>query len=109
LGSLRKVRVGYTQAELDEKVRKGEFQVHKFPLGFVMTEIRQFPEEKILIVQLLGGERFKEWAAEVVAHLRLFAHENGCEAIEATCRKGLEPILKPLGWKRTRVVLRSEI
>lgn len=81
-------------------------QLHKFPLGFVVTEIKSFPEERILMVQLLSGERFHEWAAEVVAHLRVFAKAHDCVAVEAICRRGLEPILKPLGWKKTRILLR---
>lgn len=98
-----------TQAEMTAKLKAGVMQIHKFPLGFVVTEIKQYPEERVLIVQLLSGEKFEEWSQEVVDHLRKFAREHECKAVEAICRKGLEPILKPLGWKRTRVLLRDEL
>lgn len=95
--------------ELDVKVRAGEWQMHPFPLGFVISEIRKYDTEQVLTVHLLSGERFDEWKEELVAHLKNFAKEHGCHAIEATCRLGLEESLKPLGFKRRQVVLRADV
>lgn len=69
-------------------------QIHKFPLGFVITEIKQ-TDERILHVVWLGGERFHEWKDEVVEYLKKFGREHGCSAIEAHCRPGLAEMLKP--------------
>jgi hypothetical protein len=104
-----RVRVGFSEEELTARIKCGEMQLHKFPLGFVVTEIKQFPEERVLIVQLLGGRDFALWAEEVVSHLRAFAKAHGCVAVEALSRLGLEKHLKPLGYKRKRVLLRDEL
>jgi len=97
------------QAELDAKIRRGDYQWHPFPLGCVITEIQQFSTERVLIVHYLFGERFDEWKGRLVDHLKRFASEHECHAIEANCRLGLEVALKPLGFKRVQVVLRSDV
>lgn len=96
--------------DMTDRIKRGELQIHKFAHGFFVTEIKDYPEERVLVVQLLSGARGhkREWVAEGVEHLRRFAKENNCAAVEATCRLGLEPLLKPFGWKRTRVLLRME-
>lgn len=96
-------------AELTERLARGELQLHRFPLGFLITEIKEVPGERVLLVQLISGERLDEWKDEAHRVLCDFARANGCTAIEATCRLGLEQKLKPLGWKKTRVVLRSNL
>ena len=104
-----KFRLGTTEQELKEKVEKGEWQLHKYPLGFVLTEIRQYPEEKICIVHFLGGEQFDSWKTQVDDDLEKFAKAQGCKALEAGCRLGLERKMKSLGWKRWHVVIRKEL
>lgn len=95
--------------EVEAKLRSGDYQCLSFPLGFVITEIKEYDFGRILRVHLLGGERFDEWKAELVGELVKFARGHGCSAIEATCRLGLEESLKPLGFRRSRVVLRREV
>jgi hypothetical protein len=62
-----------------------------------------------LDVVLLIGEGFPEKKTEVVEHLADFARTHGCKAIEALSRRGLEPTLKPLGFKNKKVLLRKDI
>lgn len=104
-----KVRTGYDFDTYRQKVESGEWQLHTFPLGFVVTEIKQFKEERVCIVHLLGGERFAEWREVVTEHLKQFGREQGCKALEAVCRLGLEKFLKPIGWRRHRVLLRMDL
>ena len=94
-----------------EKVKKGEMQIHRFPLGEIVTEIveMKLPEERILVVLLLAGERMDEWKEEATEYLRAFARKHDCKAIEAISRFGLEKKLKALGWKKTRILLRNEL
>ena len=95
--------------EAERKISLGEWQAHKFNLGVVITEIKQYETERILTVQLLGGEKFDEWKAEANEHLKKFGKLHGCVAIEALCRLGLEKKLAPIGWKRRRVQMRIEL
>jgi hypothetical protein len=95
--------------EADEKIRRGDWQAHKFQHGFILTEIKQFPNERVLLVWVLSGEKFDEWKDEAFIRLKAFGKEHGCKAIEAQVRLGLVKKLKPLGFKTTRAELRAEI
>lgn len=105
---MARVRVGMSFDDMTARILRGEMQLHKFPRGFLVTEVKNFHEERVLMVQLLSGECLEEWAPEALARLRECARANNCVAIEALCRRGLEPILKPLGFKKTRVLLRVQ-
>jgi ABC-type phosphate/phosphonate transport system ATPase subunit len=111
--AIRKFRNGSLRippfAEIDKKVREGLYQFHEFGTCFVITQIRVYDNETVLEVVLLYGEGFLEKKAEVVEGLSKFGREQGCKAIEALSRLGLEPTLKPLGFRRTKILLRTEI
>lgn len=96
-------------AEIDRKVMSGEYQFHNFRTCWVWTQITDYGHEKVLEVVLLLGDGFLEQKDEVVAHLVRYGKERGCSAVEALARRGLEPTLKPLGWKKTKALLRKEI
>lgn len=95
--------------EIDRKVRSGEYQFHNFGSCFVITQITDYSTESVLEVVLLFGDQFLEKKEAVVEHLIEFGRSNGCKAVEALSRLGLESTLKPLGWKRKKVLLRREI
>lgn len=103
-----KGRIGFTSQQLDEKVASGDWQVHSFPLGFILTEIKQFPEERVLLIHLLGGERLDEWIVGANKRMDEFARECGCNAVEATCRFGLINRMKGLGYKPYRTLMRKD-
>jgi hypothetical protein len=96
-------------AEIDAKVRSGAYQYHPFPRGFVLTQVTQYDSERVLDVVLLWGDQFDAWKADVVNHLIEFGRANGCAAVEAIARLGLGKTLKPLGWRRKKILLRKEI
>lgn len=104
-----KFRLGYTWDEIKEKVEKGEWQLHQYPLGFVFTEIKKCPEEKVCVVHFLGGRQFDSWKEKLVSDLEAFGIEHGCDALEAGCRFGLFKKLKPLGWKAWHLIVRKEL
>lgn len=104
-----RLRIGITQEEFERKVLSGEMQVHKFPLGEIATEIREFPGERVLMVQLLAGERFDEWKEEAERRLIAFGKEKHCTSIEAMARLGLGKKLRELGWKKNAVLMRKDI
>ena len=95
--------------EVDRKLRSGEWQIHKFPKGFILTEIKQYPKERVLLVHVLVGSGFDEWIDEAWERLKAFGREHGCGAVEAMVRLGLIKKLKPLGFKTTRAELRAKI
>jgi len=98
-----------SQDEIDQKLRNGEWQIHKFHRGIILTEIKQYPKERILLVHVLAGGGFDDWINEAWERLKSFGREHGCTAIEAMCRLGLTKKLKPLGFKQTRAELRAAI
>lgn len=95
--------------EIDAKVQRGEYQFHDFGTCWVWTQITDYGNERVLDVVLLLGDGFVEIKDVVVSHLVRFGKEHGCRAVEALARIGLEPTLKPLGWKKKKVQLRKEI
>jgi hypothetical protein len=111
--AVRKFRNGSLRtlpfAEIDKKVREGLYQFHEFGTCFVITQIMEYDSETVLEVVLLYGEGFPERKESVVEGLKKFGKEQGCKAIEALSRRGLGPALKPLGFRTTRVLLRTEI
>jgi hypothetical protein len=111
--ALRKVQNGSLRIlpfeEIDRKVKAGEYQYHDFQTFGVLTQVVQYEKEKVLEVVLLLGDGFLEKKSEVVAHLVSFGKEHGCKAVEALSRKGLEPTLKPLGFKPKKILLRRDI
>lgn len=91
------------------KVDAGVYQLHRFPLGEVITEILERNGERVLMIHLLAGEKLESWKSILHDRLYKFATENRCNAVEAMCRLGLEPALIPMGFKRERVLLRREL
>lgn len=107
--ALRKLAAGPSLEELNKKVLDGEYQYHNFGRCFVITHIVQYKNERVLEVVILFGEGFLEKREEITNHLVAFGKKNECAAIEATCRPGLQPVMKPFGWKRRKVVLRKAL
>lgn len=104
-----KYRLGYSQDEYRQKVESGEFQLHNFPKGFLITRVVSYREGKVLEVVLAGGEQFDSWKSEAQDKLIAFAKEHGCTALEAACRFGMGKKLKSLGWKPWHVIMRKEL
>lgn len=95
--------------EIDRKVKAGEYQHHQFGSCFVITQIHDYGYERVLDVVLLLGEGFMEKRREITERLESFAKEHHCIAIEALSRNGLEPAMKPFGWRRKKVILRKAL
>lgn len=106
----KKYRLGLTWPEYQKKIAAGEYQFHAFGSdGFAITEVIDFAEERVCIVHLVGGENSKAWKDSADQKLVEFAKRHNCKAIEAQCRFGVERVMKPMGWRRTRVVIRKDI
>lgn len=95
--------------EVTHCLENGLMQIHKFEHGFILTEIKQLPEERILHVYWLGGERFGEWVEEAFEVIKKFGKDHGCGAIEANCRPGLAKMLRAQKFKTIKINVRAEI
>jgi len=103
-----KNRLGYTLEELENRVVAGLMQAHALPKGAVITQIDNYPEERVLHVVLLVGKELNSWDVGVLEKLQKFARENGCKAIEADCRPGMAKFLEKHGFRRTKIKMRNE-
>lgn len=104
-----KFRLGCSLEQYKKKIDSGEWQLFGFDKGFLVTRVVKYEEEKVVEVLLAGGEQFDAWKSEANERLKQFGIEQGCKALEAVCRLGLEKKLKPLGWRRHRVVMRTDL
>jgi hypothetical protein len=106
-----RLRLNGDAEEYRRMVEAGLAQVHLCEGGFAITEIREYnhPQERVLVVLLLGGKKFDEWKVSAHEKLKSFARVNGCSAIEFACRLGLEVKVAELGYRRRRVLMRYEM
>lgn len=75
----------------------GEFK------GAVVTNVITYPQRKLLSMQFCGGTELKEWKDPMLALLRRFAKETGCDGIESFARPGWSKIFDKDGYKATWV------
>lgn len=95
--------------EINECLKSGEMQLHQFPQGFIVTEIKQLAEERVLNVVWLSGRNFPEWMDGAQKMIKNFARAHKCVAIEAACRPGLAASLKQLGYRTIKRLVRAEV
>jgi hypothetical protein len=105
------LRLNGSLSDYRQLVDEGRAQLHAFPEGFAITEIRDYthPQERVLNVLLLGGRRFDEWKEAADKKLESFARENGASAIEFSCRLGLAVKIAGLGYRKRRILMRKEL
>lgn len=68
-------------------------------LGAVVTNVMDYPQKKVLAMPYCGGVELSKWKDPMLAMLRKFAVQIGCQAIEATARKGWAKVFKDDGYK----------
>lgn len=68
-------------------------------IGAVVTNVTDYPHKKVLSMPYCGGVDLHKWKDPMLAILRRFAAQVGCEAIEATARKGWAKIFKDDGYQ----------
>lgn len=69
-------------------------------IGYNITQVREYPQCKMLVVQYTAGESNMMQYVEEVMHDTLvrYAKDAGCKGIEAFGRPGWEPHLKKFGY-----------
>jgi hypothetical protein len=68
-------------------------------IGAVVTNVTTDPQKKVLAMPYCGGVELHKWKDPMLALLRRFAADVGCEAIEATARKGWAKVFKDDGYQ----------
>ncbi len=77
--------------------------------GAFVTQILNYPQMKILLVLLLGGNDFIEWRDEVDEVLLKFGKEHDCKFVEFFGRKGWGNYLKDINYKEQVRMFSKEI
>lgn len=74
--------------------------------GFLITEIKQYPQKSMLVIQYCAGEpqHMKHSEDQVYAVLEKFAIDAGCRGVEFFGRPGWEPHVKKRGYTTKTVV-----
>ena len=68
------------------------------------TEIIQYPEKRMVVVQFLGGDNFNDWVWDMLERFKDWGKDNDCSGIEATARMGFWKWLEQDGFSRSYVV-----
>ena len=59
-------------------------------VGAVVTDIVTYPRMKALCMQFCGGTELKDWKDSMLALLRRYAKDMGCEVIESSRPKAIK-------------------
>lgn len=73
-------------------------------LGSAVCEIQNYPQKKVCLIRLLGGDEFVAWIHTIKA-IEEWAVENGADSIVAYSRKGFVKLMKPYGYKEAYTVI----
>lgn len=65
----------------------------------VVTNIVVYPKRKLLCMSFCGGEDMASWVDSMLALLRKYATEMGCDGLEASARKGWSRVFKNEGYE----------
>ena len=77
--------------------------------GAFVTKINKYPQKNLLLVILLGGDKFQEWRDEADALLNAFGKQHNCEYVELFGRKGWGKVLKDIDYKEVTRLFAKEI
>lgn len=93
----------YTATNIYDLVKDGDYQLWvAFDgvgiKGAVITNVVTYPQRKLLCMQFCGGVDLTEWKEPMLALLRRFAKDIGCDGIESTARPGWAKIFQNDGY-----------
>lgn len=88
--------------------KSGKFHLWLIPgkVAFI-TEIQQFPAERICMIVLCGGEGLDEWKVQADEVLTRYARTMGCNALMIVGRLGWSVVMPE--YRRTDYVLRKTL
>jgi hypothetical protein len=94
----------YTASNIYDMVKEDDYQLWVAFDGevfkaAVVTNIMVYPQKKMLGMQFCGGEDMSSWINPMLALLKKFAKDMGCDGLESTARPGWAKIFKNDGYK----------
>tara|TARA_R110000751_G_scaffold267556_1_gene366534 strand:- start:32 stop:454 length:423 start_codon:yes stop_codon:yes gene_type:complete len=72
----------------------------KVIMGFLITEVMEYPQTKMLTLHFTGGKDFNSWVPDGLPKIQKFARDNGCSKIESRGRPGWEKMWKEYGYTK---------
>lgn len=86
---------GYSEEDILECIKTGEMQAHVYDNNGIkmasITEIRQFPRNRVLSILFAGGTHIEGWKDTIKQYFEDFAKLNHCDEMQVIGR---------LGWAR---------
>ena len=76
--------------------------------ALALTEIVRYPRVKVCKLLACTGEGAPRWI-DLIGAIEAWAKDCGCAVLEPVCRPGWERHLKPMGYRRTHVVLEKTL
>lgn len=73
-----------------------------------ISEIVVYPRVRVCKLLACTGEKARRWL-DLLAQIEAWARAQGCAVIEPVCRPGWERHLKPMGYRKTHVVLEKTL
>ena len=77
--------------------------------GAVVTNFVIYPQRKLLCMAFCGGIGLKDWKDPMLALLRRYARDTGCDGIEATARRGWAKVFQNDGFNSNWVTFELPI
>ena len=77
-------------------------------MAILLTEIAVYSLSKVCRLIVCIGEDYKAWVG-LIKQVEDWAKDMGCSEMEPLPRPGWEKVLKPLGYRKTHVVLNKEL
>ena len=77
--------------------------------AFIIADVQQYPQRKVIRILLSAGKNLKEWKNELLEVMTSWCKKIGASRIEIIGRKGWERALADIGFEFSHVVLTKEI
>ena len=73
------------------------------------VRIIDYPHQRTMAIDWLGGSRMKEWLPDAMAKVKQFAKDNGVVALEGFGRRAWTRVLERYGFKADYIAMRCEV
>lgn len=75
-------------------------------IAILIIRSRSYREsDKFIEVMIAAGERFDDWADDVMVALKRYADQECAAGLRAMCRPGMAKWLKSVGWKHMHTIM----
>lgn len=79
------------------------------PVAAVVTSEIIYPKRSVMLIELLGGSRLREWWPDFFAQMQRIARAAGYDAIEAKARAGWSRVIKSSKLRQAYVAYELEL